>query len=523
MPLSFVINSVDKTDTVRWTEWDMTECAKRGQVGTGVLVIDDPSSDYVPPGQKSVAVSSSYGVTTERLFTGYIAERSVVKNRGGAAGREWRVTLEDLNVRLDDRIITDAAGGKRPEESDYARITWLLTTTAMTGISAGEVINANNVTMDKADYRGKRPRDVLEECAQAAGKNFFLYQENSADGIRLFYTKANGTRLTQAVTVTDDATAVNGTTYFACKNVSYELDPSGIYSRVRVKYGKGAFTTEENATTAANYRTREVYKTYMRAKTAAGAQRIADQWLDAASQERGKLRLTLDVTTEYVNLFRAGYRIKVELARYDIDDYYRIVQRRISQVSDDLFRLELEFRSDLVPTLFQQQTTAALDNEDFSNATDEDSGAATVSIDTDGITVTNGSITVANSNGTIIIDGTSDFFSIVAQGTITIPRTGSRGTTYQSVAITTGLSGDPAANFYTKIAARDGKGNWGSLLPVLELSASGTVLRMLSGRTRYMDGSGDSARTQVQVARFTSSPPDGEVTIRYYILQKATI
>jgi len=58
---------------------------------------------------------------------------------------------------------------------------------------------------------------------------------------------------------------------------------------------------------------------------------------------------------------------------------------------------------------------------------------------------------------------------------------------------------------------------------VLELSASGTVLRMLSGRTRYMDGSGDSARTQVQVARFTSSPPDGEVTIRYYILQKATI
>jgi len=159
------------------------------------------------------------------------------------------------------------------------------------------------------------------------------------------------------------------------------------------------------------------------------------------------------------------------------------------------------------------------DGEESSNGTDS---ASSVVMDSDGITVTGGSISVTNSNGTIIIDGSTDLFSIVATGTLTIPATSAKGTQYQSVIVSTGIAFDPASQFHAKMPAKDGKGNWAQPLPELSLSASGTVLRMVGGRARYVEGS-SPGRTQVQVFRFTSSPPEEAVTVRYYIYQKTSI
>jgi hypothetical protein len=78
--------------------------------------------------------------------------------------------------------------------------------------------------------------------------------------------------------------------------------------------------------------------------------------------------------------------------------------------------------------------------------------------------------------------------------------------------------------FFAKTASKDGKGNWAQPLPEMALSASGTILRMVTGRARHVENTaGTSAKTQVQVMRFTSSPPEDAITVRYYVLQKTAI
>ena len=528
MGLTFEVDGSAVVDRVRFTEWDLTQYAYRGQVGTGVLVMVDDDASYLPPAQKPLQVINTVSGSNSLLFAGFLAERTAERGRAGPTGRQWNVTIEDINARLDDRIITDAMQGskKRPAETDRQRILWLLSTGAMTGIVAGYVPTGDNVDMDAIDYRGKKPRDILEDCAQASGKNFFLYGSNPGE-ILLWYASSESVDggglpvFRSSLTITDDATAINNTTHFGPYATQLSLDPSRVYSRVRIRYRGGATTTAQNDTTATTYRVREVYRRYMRAKTATKAQAMAARWLTRSSEEQASLTLSVDLPAAYVGGILVGHALKLELSRYDINAYYRVIRRTIRQVTDDLYALDLEFEDKVRPTALQGPPIDNPDGEEMSNGTDTDQS---VLVDADGITVVGGSISVTNGNGTVIIDGSSDFFSIVASGTLTIPRTSLKGQTYQSVAVTTGIEFDPSSLFFARVPSGDGKGNWSQPTPIMELSASGTILRMVTGRARHVTGTtGTSARTQVQVMRFTSAPPDDAVTVRYYILQKTAI
>lgn len=518
MGLTWTLGGVDKSDAVRYREWALTECAERGQVGAGTILIDDTSGSYTPPGQKALTVVES-AASPDRLFSGYVGERTAVRGRMAPDQRQWRVTVEDLNVLLDDRIVTDAMGGKRPAEDDVTRITWLLGTAAAGPITAGTVPASPTVNLDAADYRGKRFRDVIEDAAQKAGKTYFLYRYDTGTAL-LFYARPTSATLTSTATISDDPTAVDNVTTFGAIGVTYTLDPSRVYSRVRVRYKRGSETVN-NATTAANYRTREVYKRWMRVKTAARATEQAQEWLDAADDETRTISLSVVVPAAAVNLIRAGMRVQISLTRYGFTGvYWRVTKRTVRQVSDTFYELDLTFAEKIRSTAFFSGPDIAVD-EEMSNASED---AASTIIDEDGLTITGGALVISNGASEVIIDGSSDFFSIVATGILEVPQNlTTRGTQYASVTITTGLEQDPASLFFAKMPAKDGKGNWAQPLPELSLSASGTILRMVSGRARYSSGTGAAARTQVQIARFTSSPPEASVRVRYYVLQKTAI
>lgn len=517
MALTWTIDSTDVSSQIRYRDWALSECAERGQVGASTFTLDDTTGAYVPPGQKAITVEESAAATT-RLFTGYIAERQASRGTMGPGERQWKVTVEDVNVLIDDRIITDAMTGNRPQETDYERVTWLLGTAAAGPITAGVVPNTNTVTMDKIDYRGKRPRDVLEDCAQKSGKTFFVYRHGS--GPLLYYDRSAGSSLTSAVSISDVASEVDNATVFGAYNVTYSLDPSRVYSKVRIRY-KGGSTSATNAATAAAYRTREVYKRYMRVKTADRAAEQASKWLEQADDEARSLSLTVIVPQAYVNSIRAGERVSIKLTRYGISSptYWRVTKRTVRQLSDAQYELDLTFREKIRSTRFDAGPDVSVD-EESSNGTDD---TATAVIDSDGLTITGGKISVTNGSGTVVIDGSTDIFSIVSTGTLTIPRTEMKGTTYRSVTLTTGLEYDPACLFFVKTPSPEGKGDWAQPTPELVLSASGVILRMIHGRARYAGGSGASAQTQVQVSRFTSRPPDGSVTVRYYVLKKQAL
>lgn len=530
MPLTWTIGGVDKSDSVRYQSWSLTECAQRGQVGAATLTIDDTLGTYLPPAQKAITVVES-SATPTRLFTGYVAERTTSTFQMPPGQRQWVVTVEDLNVLFDDRIITNAMNGNRPAETDRDRVRWLLgltegaacTVLSSPGITSGVLHGAgDDVDMDKTDYRGKTARDVLEDCAQKSGANYFLYDIGS--GIKLFYDVGTNATFTSTAYLSDAAADVDSTTVFPISNPEYSYDPSRVYSRLRIRYKAGS-TTQALDTTGSNFRVRETYKRWMRAKTETKATAQANKWLAQAATETRSLKCSTIMPAAYVNLIRAGMLIGIKLTRHGFTGYenWRITSRTITQLNDVTYKVDLVLKDKVKPTRFFDGPDVSVD-EEFSTATDAstpDSPGAL--LDANGLTINGGSISVTNGSAEVIIDGTSEFFSIVAKGTIQLPASTGKGLTKKTVSVTTGLDTDPLVLFAARVPSRDGTGDWSQPLPEISISAAGTILRALQGRARYESGAGAAAKTQVQVTRFSSSPPDPAQTIRYWILQKRVI
>jgi hypothetical protein len=510
--LTWTINGTDKSSTIRADPpWSLTECAFRGQVGASRFIIDDTAGSYTPSGQKAITVSESEGGPT-RLFTGYIAERKVMRGSMPPGQRQWEVTVEDLNVLLDDRVIT-GSDGNRSAETDAARILWLISDASMSPVSTGHIPNTNTVNMDDVDYRGKRPRDVLEDCAQKSGKNFFVYYDS---GIKLFYDLDTGTNWSADETISDVAADVDDANCFAAINPERTLDPSRVYSKVRLRY-KGGSATVSNATTATNYRTREVYKRYKRIKTSARATEQAQKWLDQAAAEQETISCSIECPAEWVNEMLPGMRVQVKLTRLGISSFtwYRITQRTVTPVNDVRYRIDFVFADTIRPTKFQTDTDDA--EEEMSNATEDD---ATVIIDSGGITVDGGSIVVTNEDGVVIIDGSSMMFNIIAQVNVTVPRNTRRGDTRQTVWVRTGMSNDPLTVWSMKREGNDG--DWSQVLPLVVHNLSGQILEYYGGRARANRRNGNHG-TDVQGVKGSTSPPLRARTYRVRILRQEAI
>lgn len=497
MALTWTIGGTDKSSVVRIDPgWTLTECAMRGQVAACTITMDDTAGSYTPPGLKAVSVAEGTASPT-RLFSGYVSERQMARGPMAPGQRQWTVTLEDINAMLDDRIIT-GADGNRASETDAARILWLISDASMTGVSTGHIPNTNTVTMDAIDYRGKRPRDVLEDCAQKSGKNFFVYHH--ASGPLLFYDLDTGTNLSSTSKISDVASDVNGTTVFAALEPAVSLDPSRVYSKVRVRY-KGGSTTVSNATTAANYRTREVYKRYKRVKTLSRATEQAQKWLDHAANEKQTVELGFVCDAANVNDIRAGHRVQIRLTRLGISSFtwYRVTQRTVRPLSDVQYAVDLVLADTVRPTRFADGGDDA--EEEASNATEDD---ASVVIDSGGITVTGGSITVTNSDGVVVIDGSSQLLQVVAALTVNLPRNTVRGDVKRTVWVNTGLTVDPLSIWSMKRPGPDG--DWSQMLPLTIHSTAGAVLEYYGGRARYNRRNGNDG-TDVQGMKGSTSPP----------------
>jgi hypothetical protein len=520
VPLEWTIGGVDKSDSVRYEGWTLAEMAQRGQVGAATTIIDDVLGTYLPPAQKAVTVNES-SATPNRVFTGYVAERTTSDFQMPPGQRQWTVTFEDLNVLLDDRIV--GPNGNRPAESDRERILWLLSDLSMGPITSGVIHAASdNVDMDAVDYRGKRPRDVLEDCSQKSGCNYFVY-DHSASGTtlapKLFYDLGSNGTLPSTLYLSDSAADVDSTTVFGVQGVEYSYDPSRVYSRVRVRYKQGS-TTQVNDITGSNFRVREVYKRYMRTKTEPKAIQQATKWLSHAATEQRSLHVSVVLPAASVNLIRAGMSIGIKLTRHGMTGYesWRITGRYVRPLNDVTYVVDLDLKDKIKPTRWQEGPDVSVD-EEFSNATNVSTpDAAGVTIDADSITVRNGS-------GTVVIDGSSAFWSILASGSITLPEArNNKGVQKKSLEVTIpNVTTDPVTWFAASGPMRDGTGNWGQFLPMLEMSASGVILRAIQGRSRYASGTGSNIRIAIQVTRFSTTTVEPTQTVKYWVMDKRSI
>jgi hypothetical protein len=258
MTRTVTIDSVDYTSTIRLDSFSFTECANRGEVGMGGLDVHDTASALTVPALKPVTFTDTAAIGSNTTFVGFTHQRTTQRGVQKVAGvREWAVELTDLNVLADDYVLNEDDDPVRPVETDYARMTWLLTTRFGTdgNITAGVLPNTHTVTLDKADYTTRKASEVAAECSEAAGKMWFIYDYGS--GHKLYYDQATGTSLTSTAKISDVAADVDSSTVWAPFNAPNVVrSPDPIFSSVTLKYKNGSVTVTDAGTEAA-YRPRE--------------------------------------------------------------------------------------------------------------------------------------------------------------------------------------------------------------------------------------------------------------------------
>jgi hypothetical protein len=155
--------------------WSLTEGAEKGTMSTSGFMVEDPTAAQTIVGLKECHFEDSACVDPT-IFAGFFdvraVSRAVALLTGGA--RAWDAQVTDLNVLLGDHIIDS---GKRPAETDIQRIDWLLASGYLPIGDAGFIDRTGPTNLPAADYTGRFPSDVLAECSNLSGRNYFVRWE----------------------------------------------------------------------------------------------------------------------------------------------------------------------------------------------------------------------------------------------------------------------------------------------------------------------------------------------------------
>lgn len=344
MTRTISIAGVDRTAVWEAREFVLVEVAFRGEVGFGGFDLDDPTAGYDVIGLKQVIVSESTATPT-RVFTGYTTDRGLGRDpeAGVATERKWDVAVADANSLFDDRIID---GGARAAETDVARVTWLLSTPFLP-LRSTYVAATPTTSLLPRDYTGQTPRAVLAECAEQAGKNFYLVHDGT--DLALFYDRNSSSNWSSTLRLSDVAADVDNTVTWAPGwggVPGLRRDPSELYSGFYVEYSGGRVFVQSGSV-ASNFRQRErrVFAGHLdtaAAATAYGNQLITDQ----GTAEEDVITATITVAKQYVNLARGGQRIATKFTHLGDSDFgWRRIARRMVRpaAGDDPDSYELTF------------------------------------------------------------------------------------------------------------------------------------------------------------------------------------
>lgn len=341
--------------------WTLTEQAEEGSVGESTLLLYDDASGSLATafGQlQNLAMTDDSTGGDIFVWGGYSADWTW--SRGDTAvGRTLGASLKDANFAWERMLLTGTASS-RPAETDVARVQWALSTYAA-DVAFDDVTTyvstASPVAMDAADYRGQYLSDLMGDCSQASGKNWWAQQIGTAIGtaygkVTAWYADSNtSTAYSSSLVITNDGTLLaTGSPYVAASQDSELLvDPSRIYSGVYVEYEGGA-TYRESASIASAYGKRAVAISAPNVKTAAKAQARAARYLASWATPHLRFTTTVRVGAAQSAQLRAGMRVPVRMTGMPgiVDaQWCRIMRRGVSQrAAGTLYDIEME----LVPT-----------------------------------------------------------------------------------------------------------------------------------------------------------------------------
>lgn len=308
--------------------------ARLGATGVSTQVFDDPTSTIGHSSDGIVGLKSMYFNETacpagnQRLWTGYIGPRTYRRGQGNSlitgVEREVEVSLIDVNDFLSFRVfapvdVDPTSSFVRSAETDLERVQGLLNDVdflSTTLFDVGYIPATGGVDMDANDYTGMSPADVLNDCAQASGRNFWVKYHEATNQLVLWYDdwKTDGTATLaydSALRLTNVLSEVDGTTTFAADmDASETLDPSRVVSATYLQ-GTGVTTYATLPQTANTFAWRDSVMPSVFVKSQAKLDALADRYLADNSTEDSKISCTVQLPAAYVTGIHEGMRLEV--------------------------------------------------------------------------------------------------------------------------------------------------------------------------------------------------------------------
>ena len=358
--------AVEFTDFVRLYTFDMASNAEEGSVATSRMVVDDPlgALDF-PPLTRIWSVETEVADSSNTyVHHGYIAERVVKRGTSTltSAARVWELTVVDENSVLTRRVLS-SPNANRPAETDVARVLWLANEAdGQLLIDTTEfVFAAGPVSMDAVDYRGQTGADVLSDCSQASGKNWYAYFKEGT-GTGLWYgseehtARESGIRLSNVLS--DIAADPNCYAIGQGDDTFLSRDPSRLVSGVWYHYtGGGVYV--RNSSLFSQIGLHDQVHASANVKTLAKAQARAQRYLDENDTEDDRITTTVYLPASKVNWVKEGYRIRFRashLPGYENEVWLRIYTCSKAQISEHItidggpaYKVTLEMGTSTIP------------------------------------------------------------------------------------------------------------------------------------------------------------------------------
>lgn len=357
---------VDISDRVQvgWTENPGTAGlqtrAEEGSVATSTITIDDPEGTFEINGHRLFYVTETecggdaYGGV---VWAGYTWIRTY--SRGGryltGPGRIIEVQLNDLNT-IFERRIQAGAENDRPAETDVERIAWLLTTNEAALIDDDQYFSTDQpFNMDAADYRGQGFRNILDDCSQQSGKNWFLWA--SAAGFSLWYGPrgttdfASSLQLNNIEAEQDDFESYDPQVIAPAADTRFVRDPSRVYSGTYLNY-KSSHLYLQFDDTAEAFARRDSVTYAPNVSTKVQAIIRANRVLSDIDTEEDVITTAIIVPRAQVNDIVAGQRVQVKLSHIGPEGYAadyvwtRCLNRTVRELNPELVQVDMELSPD---------------------------------------------------------------------------------------------------------------------------------------------------------------------------------
>jgi len=343
-------SNVDISARVRAYQMSVMANAEQGSVAMPVLNVDDPEGGINIIGLRNITLSETAESSNQQvIFTGFTAARDITRGQDSfrtRASRLWAVSLVDPNERIGRRIMR-GSDANRPAETDVARVQWLLGTSEFGGIcpTSRYVSTLYPVAMDAVDYRDQSNQQILDDCSQASGKNYFVFWDEPAGNYGLWYDFAGSSAYRSALRITNVLGYVdNDITFGASRDTQMTRDPARVFSGVLLPFVGGEVYVQ-NDTTANTFVRRDTTAPSVNVKTTAKATARANRYIADATTEADRIVTSIEVPLSRVNHIMHGMAVQVWLSHFPGYDtgwnWMRVLQRTVTATSEEFYTLEL--------------------------------------------------------------------------------------------------------------------------------------------------------------------------------------